>query len=274
MGGGACQECYIVASENGLDWNQVTCPADARSPNHVIAVNGVFYAVGGQNAATNATVLTSSDGLNWTSWNTGAATFTYETIAYNFGSFYVAAGTGGGVDVSSDPTSIAFTDAGTGGVNLNNIAVAGSGAMLAVNGTGVVRYTADGSAWSTPGTIFTNAPSGEGPFAVTAFGDGFLTGGGNINTNDSCFVDSSADGFNYSGGYIMDPACTGDAGNGFAIFRQGLVRGRYWSIGQEVQSGVIDQTFIAYAADPTSTPWDYVFMDTDLLFDLHEISGD
>lgn len=245
-GDGGTSACSLFYSLNGIDWSDIGCPAGAAFLQDVVYVNGQFVAVG-PDGGSNSTIVTSSDGFNWTFHATGLARNLNALIFAN-NTYYYA--TDLGIYTTTDPTILATVAAGTGGDTLNWIRATDSGRVFAPSNSGNSFYSLDGSTFVGTTALMANGGSSERPFKTYPLDEGFIAIGGSLTGGGDCFFDYSFDSVNWNGGHVVDEFCTVDAPLYYLPTMMTRAGPFYFAGGYEFSSSNILDSYVARALDP------------------------
>jgi hypothetical protein len=132
--------------------------------------HGLFVAVSAQCSSTSE-VMTSPDGINWTSRDGASNSYQWTSITYGNGLFVAVNKNGSGSGVMTSPDGINWTLRSNGGPKYFEDVTFGNGLFVAVSPpgtyTGGIYTSADGISW-------TNrfSPSGGPSFSAVAYGNG------------------------------------------------------------------------------------------------------
>ncbi len=205
-------------STNGTTWTNANAPrGDWQS---VAFGNGTFVAVASFTVTT--LVMTSTDGINWTSRTPASTSNSWRGVAFGNGLFVaVAAGApSGNPSIMTSPDGITWTGRSPPG-NLAASSVAfGNGMFVAVAQSGAIITSPDGITWTTRSVPAANAwrdvAFGNGRFvAVAASGSGnrvVSSTDGITWTAETSAADNNWRGVTYANGRFVAVADTG-AGN-------------------------------------------------------------
>lgn len=137
---------YIYSSTDGATWTlrHTVAGGTSNNLNKIRFVNSTFVAVGN-----NGTMITSSDGINWTHRTTGSSSSMHGVTHGN--GIYVMVGSGGAIVTTPNLTAFTARTSGT-TVQLNDVAYSSAG-FIAVGNGGVSRISpaTSGIAWAAPG---------------------------------------------------------------------------------------------------------------------------
>jgi hypothetical protein len=182
-----------LAASNGINWTSRTSAAD-RNWNSVTYGNGLFVAVTADEVA--QPVMTSPDGITWTSRGDGIAYLGWRGVTYGNGLF-VAVGGGGGVSGRLMTSPDGFT--WTGGYNIPNqgwsSVTYGNGLFVAVASSGGtsnrVMTSRNGITWTNQSFI----PEGE--WSSVTYGNGLFVAVASSGAADYRVM-TSPDGFTWT----------------------------------------------------------------------------
>jgi len=169
---GASSDGYIAVSPDYVNWTNVT-PAWTPACNGVTYGNGKFVAVTGQEAPfTNSLILSSTNGINWSSTNSGSSD-NFWSVATDGNGTFVAAGDNGDIlrSVNNGATWAIVTTSATNGLQF----VAYLNSQFVASGYGgVVMYSANGSSWanafySDMGSQLTGIAYGNGMYIAAGY---------------------------------------------------------------------------------------------------------
>lgn len=250
-GEGSSSTCYIFFSRDGENWDTLSCPANAGYLQDLIFVNGQFVAVGVPNP-TAATIVTSTDGQNW-SFHSAGLTIQLNSLTFANGQYYI--GTSSGVYTVTDLDASASLVGTTVGQNIDRIRATDGGRIFAASGTGTSYYSLDGTTFAAA-TILTSAANGEKPYAIAPFGDGFMALGGITAAGGDCYADYASDAVNWFGGALHDSYCTVDPPLFYYPLMLGQAGSLYFASGVELSSSNPDRPYVSRAVDPLETNGD------------------
>jgi photosystem II stability/assembly factor-like uncharacterized protein len=193
-----------TASQGGLEtWHYRINPLpEGNILRGVIFNNGLFVAVGGSAYGGNGFILTSEDGITWTSRTSGTSDF-LSGVSFGNGTF-VTVGAGGTILTSRD--GISWTSRSSGSESDLFGVTFGDGTFVAIGTGGTILTSIDGISWNaSDGLDWTlrapvangiglNAVSyGEGKFVIVSFPGTILTSTDNGTTWTSVPSGSSND---------------------------------------------------------------------------------
>lgn len=141
----------ILTSPDGVTWAENSTFSGTTILNKVVWNGSIFVALGGSGVFVSgppSTILTSSDGFNWTVQDSGTADF-FAGAIWN-GSQFVAIGDDEGGDgvIESSPDAVHWTPHASGTTNsLFGIAFNGT-SFVVVGGGGAILTSKDGQTWS------------------------------------------------------------------------------------------------------------------------------
>ncbi|HEY3915612.1 MAG TPA: hypothetical protein VGN61_14080 [Verrucomicrobiae bacterium] len=148
-GGGYPYPTAFASTNGGVTWIQDSVSTNVDSINGVTSGNGIFVLVGGYfdpnpyDTEPPALLLTSSDGINWETRNSGV-TAILNNVTYGGGEF-VAVGASG--TIISSPTGAAWTGRYSGAsVSLSGAAY-GKGQFIVVGNAGTILSSTDSASW-------------------------------------------------------------------------------------------------------------------------------
>lgn len=235
-------QCYY--STNGTTWSPGTNLASARNFSDVAYGNGVFVAIRPNSTPTSTTVITSSDGINWTETN---VTMSGDKLIFANGVFVTAGG-----NSSSQGTSwwSANGTTWTQGTVTRNI----TGSETSIwygrpmwNGTKFIQIHSNGSYWthtyqSNDGKAWTqvNNTGANGNFFLSPYNDAFYANGvylASFTNSVSSIISRSTDGSSWN---------TVNLPSGMYSKRFEYVGGIYFVIGFDVNG---NQNRVAYSLD-------------------------
>ena len=172
---------FVSVSMDGSRWLPQTTPTRV-DLNAVTYAQGKFVAVGAS-----GTILSSTNGMNWTDRTTGSTTVQLQGLTHGNGAF-VAVGTSGAVRYSTDGENWVSVSLG---VTLKSVTHA-KGLFVAVGDSGAIRTSVNGTNWSNR-TI-----SSEFLNAVQYAGDRFVAVGYTAGSGEGAVVLHSINGTNWT----------------------------------------------------------------------------
>jgi photosystem II stability/assembly factor-like uncharacterized protein len=181
--------------------------------------NSSFVAVGDA-----GTIVTSTDGITWTSRNSGT-TNSLSGVAYGNGSF-VTVGDAGTIVTSTD--GITWTSRNSGTTNSLSGVAYGNGSFVAVGDAGTIVTSTDGITWTSRNSGTTNSLSG------VAYGNGsFVTVGPWITGDSGVSLTSTDGGMTWTSGKLVGSSSALSVTYGNSTFVAGCELGAILTSGDE-----------------------------------------
>jgi hypothetical protein len=187
----------VMTSPDGINWTIRASAADTSSWSEVTYGNGIFVAVtcGISSTSCNSTsgnrVMTSPDGINWTSQVSAAETNRWNSVTYGNGLF-VAVSSDGTNRVMTSPNGITWTSRSAAAANSWESVTYGNGLFVAVSsdGTNRVMTSPNGITWTARTAAASNL------WSSVTYGNGLFVAVSQSGTNNR--VMTSPDGITWT----------------------------------------------------------------------------
>lgn len=229
----------ISTSSDGITWTQRSLPSIGGLANITLtsvawsANDGIWVAVGYQNATTTGgVILSSSDGITWTSRQTVNTNYFTSVARSEADDLWVAVGVGGIIYTSADGTTWTSRTSGT-TVQFNAVARSEAddlwvavGSSTGANATPLMRTSSDGITWS---TVTLSTTGGLSSIAYSESADLWIATGQTEGLTPSGTIWSSSDGSTWTNRYsgsnvastISSVAYSSSEGQWIAVGNQG-----------------------------------------------------